>query len=117
MDSPASLIDLAPTLLAAVQLPAPLLKGGNLLKQEEEDVYSESVYPQKHFGASPLASLRRGQYKLIDAPRPELFNLVEDPAEGNNLSSPNSPLQPLFESALTACAKGMIRRQRSRADI
>jgi len=101
VDSPASLIDLAPTLLAAVRLPAPpSMKGGNLLKQEEEDVYSESVYPQKHFGASPLASLRRGQYKLIDAPRPELFDLVEDPAEGNNLSFTKQPVAAALRERL-----------------
>ena len=101
VDSPASLIDLAPTILAAVQLPAPAsMKGRNLLKREEEDVYSESIYPQKHFGASPLASLRRGRYKLIDAPRPELFDLVEDPAEDNNLFTAKQPVAAALRERL-----------------
>jgi hypothetical protein len=33
-------------------------------------IFSESLYPQKHFGASALASLRSGHYKYIEAPRP-----------------------------------------------
>ena len=58
------------------------------------------AYPQKHFGASPLASLRRGRYKLIDAPRPELFDLLEDPAEDNNLFSAKQPVATALRERL-----------------
>jgi tetratricopeptide (TPR) repeat protein len=34
---------------------------------------------------APLRALRDGRYKLIDAPRPELYDLETDPAESHNL--------------------------------
>jgi tetratricopeptide (TPR) repeat protein len=88
VDSPASLLDVMPTILSVVRLPVPgSLQGRSLLKPAENasDVYSESVYPHKHFAASALASLRRGHYKYIDAPKPEFFDLTQDPEEANNL--------------------------------
>lgn len=48
-------------------------------------VYSESFSPNIHYGWSPLRSLRNGSYKYIMAPRPELYNIVEDHEEINNL--------------------------------
>jgi choline-sulfatase len=102
VNSPGGLIDLAPTVLAAIQLPVPgSMKGRNLLSPAEGDVYSESVYPQKHFGASPLASLRRGRYKLIDAPRPELFDLAADPVEEKNLYAARQPIASALRERLS----------------
>ena len=50
-----------------------------------EEIYSESLYGHKHFGTSSLRSLRRGQYKYIEAPKPELYDLSQDPGETRNL--------------------------------
>jgi arylsulfatase A-like enzyme len=36
-------------------------------------------------GWSPLAALREGRFKIIDAPRPELYDLDADPFELRNL--------------------------------
>src|SRR5581483_892528 len=88
INSPASLIDVVPTILGAAGIPIPAtLQGTNLLKsgQTSSDIYSESIYPNRHFGTSMLASLRQGHYKYIDAPKPEFFDLAEDPQETNNL--------------------------------
>ena len=49
------------------------------------EAYAEAVYPLHHFGWSDLRALRQGRYKLIAAPRPELYDLQEDPAETNNI--------------------------------
>ncbi len=49
------------------------------------EAYAEAVYPLHHFGWSDLRALRQGRYKLIAAPRPELYDLQEDPAEATNL--------------------------------
>jgi hypothetical protein len=46
--------------------------------------YSESLYPQR-FGWSPLRALSDGRFKVIDAPRPELYDLERDPFEDHNL--------------------------------
>jgi arylsulfatase A-like enzyme/Tfp pilus assembly protein PilF len=49
------------------------------------DAYSEAMYPLHHYGWSDLRALRSGRYKVIDAPRPELYDLDRDPREQENL--------------------------------
>ena len=49
------------------------------------DAYSESMYPLHHYGWSDLRALRAGRYKVIDAPRPELYDIDDDPNEAANL--------------------------------
>lgn len=48
------------------------------------EAYAESLYPER-FGWSGLRSISDGRYKLIDAPRPELYDLDRDPFEQTNL--------------------------------
>ena len=48
------------------------------------EAYSESLYPQR-LGWSSLHALREGRFKLIVAPRPELYDVLEDPTETQNL--------------------------------
>jgi tetratricopeptide (TPR) repeat protein len=43
--------------------------------------------PNLQFGWSPLHSLRTSRYKLIEAPRPELYDLSADRDEGTNVIS------------------------------
>jgi hypothetical protein len=50
------------------------------------EVYAESMYAQR-FGWSPLRSLRADRYKLIDASRPELFDLERDPVEARDIAA------------------------------
>ena len=50
----------------------------------ELEAYAESLYPAR-FGMSPLKTLRDGRFKLIDAPRPELYDLERDPFEERNI--------------------------------
>jgi tetratricopeptide (TPR) repeat protein len=47
--------------------------------------YAEALYPLHHYGWSDLRALRAGRYKVIDAPRPELYDLARDPGETTNL--------------------------------
>jgi arylsulfatase A-like enzyme/Flp pilus assembly protein TadD len=81
----------APTLirLAGVkgeekQFQAPSLLGGSA--EGESPAYSESFYSFSSFGWSPLHALETSRYHYIEAPTPELYDLVEDPAEKNNLA-------------------------------
>ena len=48
--------------------------------------YAESLVPLLHFGWSDLRSIRRGKWKYIQAPRPELYDLEADPMEIRNLA-------------------------------
>jgi arylsulfatase A-like enzyme len=83
--------DVMPTVLDLVSVPAPRMDGVSLrplLTGAARDLgleaYSESLYPER-FGWSPLRALREGRYKLIEAPRPELYDLDRDPFEQRNL--------------------------------
>ena len=49
------------------------------------EAYAEAVYPLHHFGWSDLRALRQGRYKVIAAPRPELYDLQDDPTEEKNV--------------------------------
>lgn len=86
-NQPAGLIDVAPTILHFLHLPAaPSFEGHSLLDaQPSREVYSETVYAHDGFGWSPLRSLRQSDYKYIEAPHPELYNLKTDPREQTNL--------------------------------
>jgi arylsulfatase A-like enzyme/Flp pilus assembly protein TadD len=97
VETPVSLVDLAPTLagLLGRAFPAPAagtLDGRDLstaLRAGEEpapaDLYAETRYPAL-FGWSPLAALRRRDLKYIAAPAPELYDLRRDPGETRNLA-------------------------------
>jgi arylsulfatase A-like enzyme/Flp pilus assembly protein TadD len=47
--------------------------------------YSEALYPLHHFGWSDLRAMRTGRYKVIAAPRPELYDVQDDPEERQDL--------------------------------
>ena len=95
VDAPVSLIDVAPTVLSLLRLPGldtdgvdlgPALGGGSVPARE---LYAESFAPLLDFGWSPLRSVRGGAWKLIDAPRPELFRIEDDPGELRDLANAN----------------------------
>jgi choline-sulfatase len=88
---PVGLIDVAPSILDFLKIPAPAsFKGRSLLDQSTRPVYGESVYARDCFGWSALRSLREGPWKYIDAPRPELYDLSKDPRELNNVTRANA---------------------------
>jgi hypothetical protein len=60
---------------------APLWNG----QRDERTVYAETYVPQFYMNWAPLRTVREARYKLIDAPRPELFDLAKDPQETDNL--------------------------------
>lgn len=53
--------------------------------EEDAYLYCESMTPNIQYGWAPLYGIHAGQYKYIDAPRPELYDLSKDPKELNNL--------------------------------
>jgi arylsulfatase A-like enzyme/Tfp pilus assembly protein PilF len=90
---PVRLVDVAPTILDLLGLPplpapharslVPLLDGRR--PGPPPAAYSETLLPKFYMNWAPLRSLRDGRYKLIDAPRPELYDLEADPGESRNL--------------------------------
>ncbi len=87
IDEPASLLDVAPTILDAVAIPRPAeMRGRSLLSAgQDRDIYFESLYARNHFGCATLRGLRVGRYKYIESPQPELYDLANDSNETRNL--------------------------------
>jgi len=90
-------VDLFPTLLelSGVAMPrsahalsgrslAPAVRGAAPL--DEAPAFSESLTPRIHYGWSDLRSVREGRWKVIRAPRPELYDLARDPGERRDLA-------------------------------
>jgi arylsulfatase A-like enzyme/Tfp pilus assembly protein PilF len=86
-------IDVMPTILDLLGMQSPPTAVGRSLvgpmtglpAEPGSEAYSESLYPLNQFGWSDLKALRSGRFKYIDAPRPELYDLEQDPKEKNNL--------------------------------
>jgi len=53
---------------------------------DSRGAYSETFYPFNSFGWSPLHSLQSGRFHFIDAPTAELYDVLADPEEKNNLA-------------------------------
>lgn len=88
-------VDLLPTILDLLGVGGPPGLSGRTaakaLRGEEplggEPTYAECLVPLLHFGWSDLRALRDGRFKYIQAPRPELYDLKNDPGETTNLAS------------------------------
>jgi choline-sulfatase len=110
VDAPVSLIDVAPALLEFLQIPAPSqFQGRSLLRlmaanQQGQDrpIYAESMYARDHLQCSPLRSIRMGRYKLIEAPKPELYDLASDPRELENRYDKERPVAENLSRQLAA---------------
>jgi arylsulfatase A-like enzyme len=61
----------------------PLLGGAGTFR--ERPVYTETYYPRLHFGWSALTSLQERRLQFIDSSEPELYDLVKDPGQKENL--------------------------------
>ena len=98
VDRTVGLVDLVPTALdlLGVAIPRGFHPSGNSLARSlhsggmtpppEAPQYAESLVPLLHFGWSDLRVLRRGSWKFVLAPRPELYDLASDPHELRNVA-------------------------------
>jgi choline-sulfatase len=84
-------IDVLPTLLDYAGLAAaPGIEGRSLRpalegrEMSDAPAYAETLYPEREFGWAPLHALRTARFKLIDAPREELYDLAADAKETTN---------------------------------
>jgi choline-sulfatase len=102
--APAALVDVFPTVADVVGAPVPAGLAGVSLAAAlrakappaaARRIYSETLYPRLHLGWSDLASLVDDRDHYIDSPHAELYDIVADPGEKNDLS-PGLP--PAFRS-------------------
>ncbi len=89
VDSQVRTMDIVPTALDLLHAPIPGGLDGASLKPyfagdtTNRTAYGETDYPLR-FGWAPLRSVRADGFKLIQAPRPELYDLHADPGELKN---------------------------------
>ncbi len=105
---PVRATDLAPTLLELLGAPplrsdhgvslVRLLEGGRL--GAAPPIYCESYLPLFYMNWAPLRAIRDDRFKLIDAPRPELYDLARDPRELANVYSAELPAARALRQAL-----------------
>ena len=94
--------DILPTALDVLGVEAPERLDGASLKPyvsgaetAGRTAFGETDYPL-HFGWAPLRSVRDANFKFIEAPRPELYDLHSDPGElHNNYEAGNSTVERL----------------------
>jgi arylsulfatase A-like enzyme/Tfp pilus assembly protein PilF len=92
---PVELVDLAPTVLDLVgQPPLDAAQGRSLvprLRGKDDGVgrvaHAESLEPRLEFGWSELRMVRDSNFKYVQAPQPELYDLRSDRGELNNLAA------------------------------
>jgi arylsulfatase A-like enzyme/thioredoxin-like negative regulator of GroEL len=131
VDSPVALVDVAPTLLDIVGLPAlPSVDGRSLrgsvelrrggppspsgetaahppaAREERGDpIYVESMFGRLCCGWAPLHGIRDGVWMYIDAPEPELYDVASDPTERENVAAAHPEKLAAFQRAVRAAAR------------
>src|SRR4051794_4798143 len=82
----------------------PLVEGSGTLA--ETGIYAEALYSRYHFGWSELYSLTDSRYRLIRAPRDELFDLERDPAESTSIAGDRPQVHQAMRGAIQTLIAG-----------
>ena len=109
-------VDVLPTLLDLAGVAGrPELEGRSLRpaldgrEMADAPLYAETIYPQREFGWAPLYAWRTATHKVIEAPRPELYDLAADPGETRNQAAHDparfAALQEKLQAALARPAE------------
>lgn len=106
--APVQLADIVPTILDLAGAPAhaalrgrslrPLLEGTGTLP--DTGIYSEALYSRYHFGWSELYALTDARYRLIRAPRDELYDIGRDPKESASIAGERPQVRQAMRAAL-----------------
>src|SRR4029077_10408819 len=86
--------------IAKPQFQSPGLLDANV--GNDSAAYSESFYSFSSFGWSPLHALETTRYHYIEAPVPELYDVLADPQEKNNLAPQQTATVAVLEDKLQA---------------
>jgi choline-sulfatase len=113
VDPRVRLIDIVPTVLDLLAVNPPGdLEGESLIPYIEKratkplDSYLETFYPRENHGWAELTGLVSGEWKYIEAPRPELYHLGRDPEETSNLVAEEKETAAGMKRALEDMIRG-----------
>ena len=113
---PVSQVDLVPTLTDLLDLGAPrgvdgislvpVLEGA-VQVPEDRALYGESYLPFYTYGWAKMKVVQQGEWKYIESPRPELFDVIRDPRELTNLAEDRPNVDHDMRGALSALLAGL----------
>lgn len=101
-------IDFLPTILALMGGQPPTTVQGVTLtpnfagKDSATLSYAETLYPKINMGWAELRGIRTNQWKYIRAPKPELYDLSQDPGETHNVIQGHEAEVRKFEARLNS---------------
>ncbi len=120
---PVGTVDVAPTIAQLCGIPAAetrSFQGRSLLPAlssapviEAASVYAETYYPRDSFGWHELRGLLNAHFAYIDALRPELYDLQNDPGELHNLAATQASLAASLRERLEDVERRYAGRQPS----
>ena len=100
-------VDLLPTILELMGARSPAgIQGASLTpylvgKNAATDAsYAETLYPKINMGWAELRAIRTSRWKYILAPKPELYDLSQDPGETNNVIQSHAAEVQKFQAEL-----------------
>jgi choline-sulfatase len=116
--------DIMPTILGLLGIAAPAdLDGDSLepflagVEAAHRTVFGQTDYPLR-FGWAPLRSIRTEGFKFVEAPKPELYDLHNDPGESRNHYEPwDGTVQKLRKTLAELSAKSPALRKPSPASV
>ena len=106
-------IDLLPTVLELMGGKAPRGTQGTSLAPAFRGkevptayAYAETLFPKFNMGWAELRAMRTNRWKYIRAPKPELYDLAQDPAETTNVIASHPAEARELEAQLKAVSEG-----------
>jgi choline-sulfatase len=123
VDRPVSLVDVMPTVLGVLGVPPPpSLDGADLSRLlttdaavPRDELYAETYYPRLQYDWNELLVVRNERYKLIRAPRPELYEYRADVGESRNIAAENAPIVARLNQILDRMAADGVAPPRATA--
>ncbi len=114
--APVSLADIYPSVLEWLGIAAPYAVHGRALPilpdepgvDSDRSVYFEAYLAYYTYGWSPLEGVLSHRLKYIQAPRPELYDLRDDPAESRNLYDDRDARLPSLRESLQAVQRAAL---------
>ena len=105
-------VDLLPTLLDLMAIPPPQgIEGVSLVpffSGKDADTYvsyAETLFPRINLGWAEIRGIRTNRWKYIRAPRPELYDLGNDPGETRNVIADHPAEVRKFEAQIKAVTR------------
>jgi len=118
IDDLVGLVDIAPTVCSLLGIDSPPEVQGRDLSpyfkgkdgiDKERYIYCESMIATKYNCSSLLGAVTR-RFKYIQAPRPELYDLIEDPHEIKNLAESKPQRARLMQDRLKQILEDTVRK-------